>query len=80
MRECCGIKDKKENFKNAWEPLLILYTGANTIVQRQLIVLHGLQEEDEYKITALLTACEGKIDEICFFLYSNSISRKFHSK
>lgn len=48
MRECCGIKDKKENFKNAWEPLLILYTGANTIVQRQLIVLHGLQEEDKY--------------------------------
>lgn len=46
MREQCGIKDKKQNSRNAWEWLLILYTGARINVQRQLIVLHGMQEED----------------------------------
>ena len=68
MREQCGIKDKKQNSKNAWESLLILYIGARIIVQRQLIVLPELQEEDKYK-TALLKTHEGETEELYFSLY-----------
>lgn len=50
------------------ESLLILYIGARIIVQRQLILLPELQEEDNYR-TALLKTHEGEIEELYFSLY-----------
>ena len=46
----------------------MLYIGARIIVQRQLIVLPELQEEDKYK-TALLKTHEGETEELYFSLY-----------